>query len=266
MPEYPYGTRRGTVVGSIVARSKQYLVVFALSASLLTVAFFALPVSEWMTALLKWTAGRGPWTAVLLGALWIPAALLLVPGSLLTLGTGFLLGVVWGVVTVSIASTLGAAAAFMVGRTFGREWVSRRVERRPRFRAVNHAVGREGFKLVFLTRLSPLFPYNFLNYAYGLTGVPFRDFLLGSWLGMLPGTILYVYLGSGARTLAGLAAGSGDRSPAELALFAAGLVAAVAAAFLVTGGARRALSERDTGEETTSVPALAPGDEPETGG
>lgn len=217
------------------------MAALAAAAALMALIVF-LPLGEWTPAVLAWTAGRGAWTAVILILLWIPAAVLLVPGSLLTLGTGFLLGVAWGAVTVSIGSTLGAAAAFLIGRTLARDRIDGWVEARPRFRAVDDAVGREGFRMVLLTRLSPLFPYNFLNYAYGVTGVSFREFLAGSWIGMLPGTILYAYIGSGARTLAGAATGSGERSTAELALFAAGLAATAVVALLITRRARRALA------------------------
>jgi len=224
--------------------TKPCLWIFAATAPLLTAGALAVPVRNAVEALLGWAGGRGPWTGVLLAAVWVPAALLLVPGSLLTLGTGFLLGAWWGTVTVSIGSTLGAAAAFLAGRGLGREWVSRRVHERPKFQAVDDAVGREGLKVVLLTRLSPLFPYNFLNYAYSVTGVRFRDFLLGSWIGMLPGTVMYAYLGSGARTLAGLAADEGERSAAEIVLFGFGLAATVVLTVLVTRAARRALEER----------------------
>jgi uncharacterized membrane protein YdjX (TVP38/TMEM64 family) len=220
------------------------------------------PLHDAANAVLDWAAGRGRWTGVILAALWVPAAVLLVPGSVLTLGTGFLLGVGWGTLVVSIGSTLGAAAAFGVARSFLRDRVRARLEGRPRFRAVDRAVAREGTKIVLLLRLSPLFPYNVQNYAFGATGISFRRYVLASWAGMLPGTLLYVYLGAGARSLAEAATGRVGAGAWGAALFAAGLVATAAATWLVTRSARRALARR---EEFAASPgggdAASPGGE-----
>ncbi|HKY59622.1 MAG TPA: TVP38/TMEM64 family protein, partial [Gemmatimonadota bacterium] len=204
---------------------------------------------EWVVALLTRVERLGAWAGVLLAALWIPVALLLVPGSLVTLGTGFLLGVGWGMVTVSIGSTLGAVAAFLVGRTVARERVRVWIADRPRFRAVDRAVEKDGLGIVLLTRLSPLFPYNFLNYAYGLTGVRLRDYALGSWVGMLPGTLLYVVLGSTAQALTSLGMGHRQRGALEWIAFGVGLLATAAVTWLVARRATRILEER-TGMET----------------
>lgn len=203
-----------------------------------------LPIRPWTAALLEWVDGRGAGTAVLLGLVWVPAAILLFPGSVLTLGTGFLLGLGWGIAVVSLASTLGATAAFLVGRWLGRDWVRHRIGGREAFRGVDGAIEREGLKVVLLLRLSPLIPYNGLNYALALTGVRLRDYVLASWIGMLPGTVLYVWLGAGARSLAAVVTGTAERPAAWLALFAAGLATTALAVWLVTRAARRALTER----------------------
>ncbi|MDX1623178.1 MAG: TVP38/TMEM64 family protein [Gemmatimonadota bacterium] len=225
------------------SRTLQALLFGAAVAALL-VASFVLPLGDWIAAAIRWTEGRGVWTGVLLAVIWVPAALLAVPGSLLTLGTGFVLGVGWGTVVVSIGSTAGAVAAFLAGRTVGRDRVRGMIEDRPRFRAVDRAVEEEGLRIVLLVRLSPIFPYNFQNYAWSVSGVGFGAYLLGSWVGMLPATVLYAYLGSGARTLAAVAAGEAGRSTGELVLFGVGLAATVAATVLVTRAARRALEDR----------------------
>jgi uncharacterized membrane protein YdjX (TVP38/TMEM64 family) len=173
----------------------------------------------------------------------VPAAVLFVPGSLLTLGAGFVFGVAKGTVIVSLGSTAGAAVAFLVARSLSHDWVARRVARRPTLAAIGRAVETEGFKIVLLTRLSPVFPFNLLNYAYGLTAVPFRTYLLASWIGMLPGTIMYVYLGSAANSLATLLSGEAPRSTGEHVLFAVGLAATVAVTIVVTRRAKRTLKE-----------------------
>lgn len=123
------------------------------------------------------------------------ATVLFVPGSILTLGGGVLFGLGFGTVYVFIAATLGATIAFWIGRNFARDWVANKMTDYPKFEAIDAAVAKNGFKIVLLTRLSPLFPFNVLNYAFGITQVSLKDYVLGS-IGMIPGTILYVYIGS----------------------------------------------------------------------
>ena len=199
---------------------------------------------ELVRSSLAWIDGLGAWGGAAFVLLYIVAAVLFVPGSLLTLGAGALFGVVRGSVAVSIASTLGASAAFLIGRYLARDWVARAIEGNETFRAIDGAVADEGFKIVALLRLSPAFPFNLLNYALGLTRVRFRDYFLASWLGMMPGTVLYAYIGSLAGDLALVGAGGRARTPGEWALYVAGLLATVAAAAYVTRLARAALRER----------------------
>lgn len=172
---------------------------------------------------------------------YVLACVFFVPGTVLTLGAGAVYGVVRGTLIVSAASTLGAAAAFLTGRYLARGWVEKKLAGNEKFRAVDEAVGREGWKIVGLTRLSPLFPFNLLNYAFGLTGVRFGHYFLASWIGMLPGTVMYVYLGSLAGSLAGVGA-ERSRTPGEWALYLAGLAATVAVTVFVTRLARSALA------------------------
>ena len=218
------------------------------AAIVICLAAVVLPVREQIAALLAWVGRRGALSGVLLCLAWIPAAVLVVPGSVLTLGTGFLLGPGWGLLVISIGSTLGATAAFLVGRKLGRDWVRERLGGHERLSGVDGAIEREGLKVVLLLRLSPLIPYNALNYALSLTGVSLRDYVIGSWLGMLPGTVLYVALGAGARSLAAAMTGAGERTEAWIALGAAGLVATAAAVWLVARAARRALAVRTEAE------------------
>jgi uncharacterized membrane protein YdjX (TVP38/TMEM64 family) len=218
------------------------------AAIVLFLAAVLLPVREQIAAVLAWVGRRGALSGVLLCLAWIPAAVLVVPGSVLTLGTGFLLGPGWGLLAVSIGSTLGATAAFLVGRKLGRDWVRERIGGHERLTGVDGAIEREGLKVVLLLRLSPLIPYNALNYALSLTGVGLRDYVMGSWLGMLPGTVLYVALGAGARSLAAAMAGAGERTAAWIALGVAGLAATATAVWLVARAARRALAVRTEAE------------------
>ncbi len=193
---------------------------------------------------LEWIGDLGPAGAAAFVGIYVVACVLFIPGSILTLGAGAVYGVVRGSLLVSVASTLGATAAFLAGRYLARDWVARRIEGNERFRAIDRAVGREGWKIVGLTRLSPVFPFNLLNYAYGLTRVSLRDYVLASWIGMIPGTVMYVYLGSLAGSLATLDAGGGGRSRAQWVLYVVGLAATVAVTVYVTRIARAALAQR----------------------
>ena len=218
--------RKGIVLAVVV------LVVIGLSATF--------DVRAVLRAALDWIEQLGPWGQVLFVLIYIGATVLLIPGSALGLGAGALFGVVRGSVLVSLASTLGATCAFLLGRYLARGWVAKRIEGRASFAAIDQAVAGEGWKIVLLTRLSPVFPFTLLNYAFGLTRVSLREYVLASWLGMMPGTVMYVYLGSLART--GVA--NRQRTPGEWALYALGLLATVAVALIVTRMARRALAKR----------------------
>jgi uncharacterized membrane protein YdjX (TVP38/TMEM64 family) len=123
------------------------------------------------------------------------ATLLFIPGSFLTLKGGCLFGFLGGSIYVFIAATIGATFAFLVGRYISRDWVCQQIGNKPKFKAIDKAVAKNGFKIVFLTRLSPVFPFNLLNYAFGVTQVSLKDYILGS-IGMIPGTVMYVYMGS----------------------------------------------------------------------
>jgi uncharacterized membrane protein YdjX (TVP38/TMEM64 family) len=183
---------------------------------------------------------------VFVGA-YVLACVLMVPGSALTLGAGAVFGAMWGAIWVSIGSTLGAFASFLIGRFLARGWVEARLRDHPRFETLDAAVGREGWKVVGLLRLSPVFPFNLLNYSLGLTRVSWKEYLVASWLGMMPGTLLYTYLGSalGMAVVSGSpAAGPRGDTTGERVLFAVGLVATVVVTWWVTRLARRALDAR----------------------
>lgn len=177
-------------------------------------------------------------------ALYIIATVAFLPGSIVTLGAGVVYGVFLGSIYVFIGATLGATAAFLIGRYLARGWVYKKIAGNEKFKAIDEAVGKEGFKIVLLTRLSPVFPFNLLNYAFGVTGVALKDYLLG-FVGMIPGTIMYVYLGS----LAGSCALIGtENQPKNLAvqwtLRIVGFIATVAVTLFVTRIARKALEEK----------------------
>jgi len=179
-------------------------VVFALGVvALLTAAYF-LPLGQWLTEFNHWVQNQGAWGAVWFGLIYVLCTVLFVPGSILTLGAGAIYGPVWGTIVISLASTTGAACAFLVGRYFARDQVQAWLQSKPRFAALDGAIARKGGRIVFLLRLSPVFPFNLLNYALGLTGVRFWSYVLASWVGMMPGTIAFVLVGyAGQQALAG---------------------------------------------------------------
>lgn len=162
------------------------------------------------------------------------------PASILTLAAGFLFGLYWGFLVVNLGALAGACLAFYLARSFGRAWVERKITKHPRFLPLDRAVERQGWKVVFLTRLSPVFPFLFLNYAFGLTQVRFRDYFTATWLGIIPGGLLYVYLGSLATHLADLANG-GKKTAGEQVFYWAGLGLTVFATIYIARLARRAL-------------------------
>jgi uncharacterized membrane protein YdjX (TVP38/TMEM64 family) len=194
-------------------------------------------------SMLRWTEGLGIWGPVVVVLFYIVACVFFIPGSVVTLGAGFLFGTVIGTVTVSIGSTMGAAAAFLVGRFLLRNTVERKVKGNPKFAAIDSAVGEQGFKIVLLSRLSPVLPFVLLNYAYGLTKVKFSHYVLASWIGMFPGTVMYVYFGSTAGQLAKIAAGEVEGGSAQTIFFAIGLVVTVGVVVLVTRTAQKALKQ-----------------------
>ena len=182
----------------------------------------------------------GPWGAVIFIAIYVVATVLFVPGSVLTLGAGTLFGVEWGSIYVSVGSTLGATCAFLLGRYFARDAIARKIEGNARFAAIDRAVAHEGWKIVLLTRLSPIFSFTLLNYAFGLTRVKLGHYVLASWIGMMPGTVMYVYVGS----LAKAATGERTRTTGEWMLYGVGLIATIVVTLFVTRIARQALAKK----------------------
>ncbi len=197
----------------------------------------------WLKNALEWINEQGAVGGIAFILLYIVATVAFLPGSILTLGAGVVFDVFLGSVYVFIGATIGAIAAFLVGRYIARGWVANKIAGNEKFAAVDKAVGREGLKIVLLTRLSPVFPFNLLNYAYGVTGVSLKDYVLGT-IGILPGTIMYVYLGSLAGNIATIGTGDQPSNPTVVwAIRIIGFIATVAVTLYVTKVARKALDE-----------------------
>ena len=161
------------------------------------------------------------------------------------MAAGAIFGLVRGTITVSLASTTGAALALLIARYLARDRVAKMFEQNPKFEAIDKAVGERGWKIVAMLRLSPAVPFNLQNYLYGLTSIRFWPCVLTSWVAMLPGTFMYVYLGTISREGLEAAAGvRGGKSPGEWALLITGLVATVVVTVYVTRLATRAIKQR----------------------
>jgi uncharacterized membrane protein YdjX (TVP38/TMEM64 family) len=197
----------------------------------------------YLPAFAAWVDSLGVWGPIVFTIGYAAAVVGFVPGSILTLAAGAVFGLLKGTVTVFVAATVGASLAFLVSRHVARSAIEKRLAGNDRFAAIDRAVGAEGRKIVFLLRLSPVFPFNLLNYALGLTRVRFADYVVASF-GMLPGTLLYVYYGKLAGDVAALAGGAVvEKNAGYYTVLLLGLVATVVVTTFVTRIARRALRE-----------------------
>jgi len=208
---------------------------------------------QYLDEFVAWTQRLGLAGMAVFAGAYVLATIFFVPGSILSLAAGFAFGVVQGTILISLASVTGASLAFLLGRTLLRGVIANKVAGNENFAKVDRAVGKQGWKIVLLTRLSPLFPFNLLNYAFGLTDVRFWHYVFASWIGMLPGTITYVYLGSAVKEFASIVSGDAGESTGTTVLFVIGLFVAVAVTIYVTRIAKRALDE-ELPENTATTP------------
>ena len=215
---------------------KRALRIGAILAAVVLV-FLLFPIGDWIEAGAERAQAMGAVGILLFAGLYAAATVFAVPGSALSLIAGGAFGVAAGTAAVWIGATVGLTLAFLGARRLARERIQRWLAGKPSFAAVDRAVAAEGWKIVLLTRLTPVFPFTVLNYTYGLTGVSLPSYLWASAVGILPGTLLYIYLGSSvAETVSGQAGGL------ELVFRILGLAAAVLATILITRTARRALA------------------------
>jgi len=224
-----YGLIAVLVAGLIIA-AKQF-------------GFIAYTQNLLITAL-EWIRDLGWVGAIIFIGIYIVATIAFLPGSILTLGAGVIFGVVQGSILVFFGATIGATGAFLVGRYLARGWVSEKIAGNEKFKAIDAAVGEEGLKIVTLLRLSPVFPFNLLNYGMGVTSVSLKDYFIGS-VGMIPGTIMYVYIGSLAGSLATIGSSSQPTDETvQWIIRIVGFIATVAVTVYVTKIAQKALNDR----------------------
>ncbi len=234
-------------------RSNARIWIFLTIIPFLILAAWKWNLKDYLQQFVVWVQDKGTGGLVAYALVYIAACVLFIPGSILTLGAGFIFGVVKGTALVSVSAATGATLSFLAGRYLARDWVSARVAGNQKFKSLDDAVAREGWKIVGLTRLSPVFPFNMLNYGYGLTRVTLKEYFFATWIGTFPGTLLYVYLGSAAGSLASL---SEQKTSPWVTWIGLGITLFVT--IYITRVAKRALDER------TSIVQPSEGSNPES--
>lgn len=182
----------------------------------------------------EWIKGLGPWGPVAFIGIYTVAVIFFVPASVFTLGAGFVYDMTLGSIYVLLAANLAADLTFLLGRYFARGWLERRMENFPKFKAIDEAVTREGWKIVALIRLAPVFPFSLMSYAFGLTRIPFWSYAVAN-LAMIPGTLMYVYFGHIGRA-------ASEKKPLGVTIAICVLVLIVV--IYITRVAKRALAQR----------------------
>jgi uncharacterized membrane protein YdjX (TVP38/TMEM64 family) len=212
------------------------LIVIALS-----IASVVLPVKDWIRSFIDWVQQLGPIGVIVFIAAYALATVLFLPGWIFTVGAGLVYGVIGGTLVALTGAVIGATLAFIIARYLLRKHIETYTKRNPRFKAIDDAIGRNGWKIIGLLRLSPLIPFNLSNYFYGITSVSLKAYVAVSAIGMIPGTLLYAYLGAIGK--AGISGEKTQHSVAQYVLLGVGLVATIAVTVLVSRIAQNALKK-----------------------
>lgn len=219
---------------------KPFPVAKAVIALALLIAFFIairlLPVGGWIESFQAWVKDLGPIGYLVYVLAYIIVCVTFLPASPLTIGAGAIFGFVEGAIVVIVGATLGATASFLLGRTIMRRKIEAMAAGNPRFRALDRAIAREGGKIVFLVRLAPVFPFAYINFAFGLTGVKTVSYIIATFFGIIPVTLAFVYIADAATRTA-----TADLSSTRLIINIAGVVVAIAVTAFVTRVALRAV-------------------------
>lgn len=243
------------------------IALFLLLVVVVILLLIFLPWPEWLGYFLSWVDSLGIWGPILLAEMYVFCTILFVPGSILTIGAGFAFQSVWvGTLAVSAGSTIGCICAFLLGNSLIRGWVEVKITRYEIFGALDRAVAMKGWLIVLLLRLSPVIPFNLLNYALGLTNVGLFEYALCSWIGMLPATVVYVYIGTTLSDLAQIVGGDISPDPLTTSLFIVGLIATVIALIIVTYFAKKQIqavlqAAKEKEQRPTSSSPIRPKDD-----
>jgi len=233
--------------------------VLFLVAGIICGAIFHKELGEFLSAkgpLRKFVIGLGWIGPVVFGAFYALWTVMMLPGSLLTLAAGVIFPQLYqAFVSVSVGSTIGACLAFLLGKSFLRNWVEEKIKDYPIFTAIDGAIAKRGLIMVLLLRLSPVIPFNILNYGLSVTGISFLGYFFGSWVGMAPGTFLYIYIAWAAAH----AISSGNTSLVEnILIYGVGSVVTIGVVVLVTILAKRAidaemLAQKEKGVDNVDI-------------
>jgi uncharacterized membrane protein YdjX (TVP38/TMEM64 family) len=222
---------------------------FVALALALVVAARVLPLGEWLDSFQIWAEEQGAFGMLVFALVYALAVVAFVPASILTLGAGAVYGLWTGTLVVLFGASLGAVVSFLLARTALRGRVEAWTEGNARFRALDGAVSREGGKIVFLVRLAPIFPFTYINYVFGLTGIPTLTYTLATVVGMIPGTLAYVYVGAAAATAA-----TGDASATRTTIQILGAIAAVLVTIFVARLAAKAIRQAGVSKASSAGP------------
>ncbi len=227
--------------GGFIQRYWKWGLLLLALAALSSAASF-LPLKDWIKTFTQWVQGLGPIGVVVFIAAYAVATVLFVPGLLFTIAAGLVYGVVGGAAVALTGAIIGASLAFLCGRYLVRQRVERSTKNNRKFKAIDEAIEKQGWKIIGLLRLSPLIPFNLSNYFYGITAIKFWPYFFASFVGMMPGTLLYAYLGAAGKAGLGGEQGSGGGS-LKWIFFGVGLVATVAVTIIVSRAAKQALQK-----------------------
>lgn len=218
------------------------LIAVAVIAAIVLLWWF-LPVARWIESFRLWVADQGVWGHLVFALVYAAATVVLAPGSLLTLAAGLAFGLS-GFPTVVVGATLGAGLSFLAGRYVARGWVEKQVDNNRLFKAIDRAIESDGWKIVGLMRLSPLVPFNLQNYFFGITKVGFWPYIITTFFGIMPGTLLYVWLGSLGAEIGGA---GGEASLVKYLFLGFGLLVTIAVTVIVSRKAKQKLEETGIG-------------------
>jgi len=217
------------------------LLVLLVILGVLIVAAWMLPLEKLILDLQQWVDKNPAWSFPVLVALLVIGILLMMPASVMMMVSGFLFGLGKGFLAVWLAVVLASTAAFWIARKLARPMIERRLASRPQFVAIDRAIRRKGFYVVFLTRLVLLLPFPALNYSHGLTDVRLRDYVAGTMIGMVPAIFLFVYLGTLASDVADIMNGQVKLEGSQLVAVILGSVVVLLAVAVIVVAARKAL-------------------------
>jgi uncharacterized membrane protein YdjX (TVP38/TMEM64 family) len=200
-----------------------------------------LPVKDWIRTFIGWVQQLGPLGVLVFILAYALATVLFLPGWIFTVSAGLIYGVFVGTLVALTGAIIGATLGFLIARYLLRRNIEELTRKNPRFRAIDEAIGKNGWKIVGLLRLSPLIPFNLSNYFYGITSISFGAYVAVSAIGMIPGTLLYAYLGAIGQ--AGVSGGASHHSKWQYVFLGVGLIATIAVTILVSRIATSALKK-----------------------